>query len=244
VNAWIRVGRYHLLQRFDYLALPWLWLAFGFAVDLVIFALIPVSHHMVLTGHGLTEMPNISGRNAGALGGIVLVFFVLGLLSAARALPFALTLGLSRRTYYVGTGLLAAALAITYGLVLAGLQAVERITGGWGESAQIFQVPHILDGAWYVTWLTSSVVLVWLFVYGLWFGFVYRRWNLIGTLVLAAAQVTVLVVAAVVITWLRAWPATGRFLAALSAVGLTGLLAVLAAVSLAGGYAAIRRIAV
>jgi hypothetical protein len=32
-----------------------------------------------------------------------------------------------------------------------------------------------------------------MFVYGMWFGLVYRRWNLIGLLVFVAAQATVAV---------------------------------------------------
>ena len=46
---------------------------------------------------------------------------------------------------------------------------------------------------------------------------------------------------AALITWIHAWPGTGRFFTALSAAGLTGLLAALAVALLAGGYATIRR---
>lgn len=139
MNTGIKIARYHLLRRADYLLLPWAWLAFGFAVDLVIFALIPESHHMVRTVHGLVQVQNTSPRNAGGLAGIVAVFFALGVTSVARSLPFALTLGVSRRTYYAATGSLALALSAVYGLVLTGLQAIERATNGWGEHVHIFQ---------------------------------------------------------------------------------------------------------
>ncbi len=245
MNTWLKVARYHLLKKFDYLALPWAWTAFGFAVDLVIFAMIPVSHsyHQVLTAHGIVQVPNPpSSRDAGALGGIVAVYFALGVLSIARGLPFAFALGVSRRSYYAGTALLGAALAAGNGLAITGLQAIERATGGWGESVHIFRVPYVLDGPWYLTWLTSSVALALLFGWGMWYGIVYRRWSLPGTVTLTAAQVTVLVAAALTITWSHAWAGTGRFFTALSAAGLTGLLAVLAAALLAGGYATIRRV--
>ena len=80
-----------------------------------------------------------------------------------------------------------------------------------------------------------------MFVYGMWFGMVYRRWSLPGLLAFIAAQVTVLLAAALLITWSHAWAGTGHFFTALSAAGLTGLLAVLAAALLAGGYATMRR---
>jgi hypothetical protein len=242
MNTWINVARCHLLQRFNYLALPWAWLAFALAVDLVIFALIPIGHHGVLTAHGLVQVQNAgSGRDAGGLIAVVAVFFALGVQSVARSLPFALALGVSRRSYYTGTALLAVTLAAVYGLALTALQAIERATAGWGVAAHIFRVPYILDGPWYLTWLTTSVVLALLFAWGMWFGIVYRRWNLPGALAFTAAQVTVLLAAALLITLAHAWAGTGHFLTALSAAGLTGLLAALAAALLAGGYVTIHR---
>jgi hypothetical protein len=244
MSTWILVARYHLFRKYFYLVLPWAWTAFGFAVDLIIFALIPVSHghHWVITAHGLAQVRNApSPRDAGGLAGIVIVYLVLGAASIAQGLPFALALGVSRRSYYAGTALLAVALAAGNGLAITALQAIERATGGWGESAHVFRVPYLLDGPWYLTWLTSSVALALLFGYGMWCGVVYRRWNLPGMMAFAAVQVTVLLAAGLLITWSRAWAGTGHFFTALSAAGLTGLLAALTAVLLAGGYATIRR---
>lgn len=244
MNTWIKVARYHLVKKVTYLAVPWIWTAFGFAVDLVIFAMIPVSrsYHWALTASGLVRVQNpASPRDAGGLAGIVIVYFVLGVVSIAQELPFALALGVSRRSYYAGTALLGVALAVVNGLAISVLQAIERATGGWGESAHVFQVPYILDGPWYLTWLTSSVALALLFGWGMWSGIVYRRWNLPGALAFTAAQVTVLLAVALLITWTHAWAGAGHFFTALSAAGLTGLLAALAAALLAGGYATIRR---
>jgi hypothetical protein len=78
----------------------------------------------------------------------------------------------------------------------------------------------------------------------MWFSIVYRRWSLPGSVTFIAAQVTVLLAVALLITWAHAWPGTGHFFTSLSAAGLTGLLAVLAATLLAGGYATVRRITV
>lgn len=85
---------------------------------------------------------------------------------------------MSRRAYYAGTALPAVALAAVYGLALAVLQAIEQATGGWGANLYFFRVSYILTGPWYLTWLTSFVPLTLMFVYGMWFGLVYRRWNL------------------------------------------------------------------
>ena len=230
MTTWINVARYHLIQRGNYVALPWAILAFAFVVDVVILALIPI-------GHG-------SHRYVGGLATIFVFLFVLGLQSVARSLPFGLALGLSRRSYYFGTALLAVALAFVYGLAVALLQVVERATGGWGMNMGFFRVPYILDGPWYLTWLTSFVALALLFVYGMWFGLVYRRWNVTGLVAFIAVQITVALAGALVATWSHAWHDVGHFFSALSATGLTGVLAAIVAALLAGGLATIRRVTV
>jgi hypothetical protein len=244
MNTLINVVRYQLLKKYTYLVLPWAWAAFGFALDLVIFAAIPITHsyHQVMTATGLVKVPNPpSPRDAGGLVGIIVVYFILGVVCIAQELPFGLTLGLSRRTYYAGTVLLAAALAVVNGLAITVLQALERATGGWGESAHVFQIPYVLDGPWYVTWLTATAALALLSVWGMWFGIVYRRWNLAGVLVFSGVQISVLLLAGLVITWSHAWSGTGHFLTVLPGARLAGLLVALTAVLMGGGYATIRR---
>jgi hypothetical protein len=241
MSTLVKVARYHLVQPFQYLLLTWIVLAFTFVVNVVIFGVTPVRQHMVPTANGLVSAAGMDGRYTGALSSFFLIFLVLGVQSIGRSLPFGLALGVSRRSYYMGTALLAVVLACADGLALAALQAIERATGGWGVQMGFFRVPYLLNGPWYQTWLTSFVGLALLFVYGMWFGIVYRRWSLVGTLAFIAAQVTVLLGAALVITWAHGWTGVGHFFTGLTIAGLTGLLAVLAVALLAGGHATIRR---
>jgi hypothetical protein len=230
MTTYLNVTRYHLARRLNYVILPWAVLAFAFVVDLVILDLIPAGH----TAH----------RYVGGLASIFVLSFVLGVFSVARSLPFALALGISRRSYYLGTTLLAVAFGAVAGVVVAVGQAVERASGGWGIDMGFFRVPYILDGPWYLTWCTSFVTITLLFGYGIWYGLVYRRWSLVGLSAFVAGQVLVLLAGALAVTWTHAWHDVGRFFTTLSAAGLTGLLAVLAAVLLAGGFTTIRRLAV
>jgi hypothetical protein len=224
----VKVVRYQLIDRITYTALPWATLAFVFTVNLVIFAATPPGQP----------------RYTGAVSAIYIMFIVLGGRSIGRRLSFALTLGVSRRSYYTGTALLAGALAAVDGLVLAAAQPAERATGGWGLDLHFFRVPYLLDGPWYLGWLTSFVGLALMFAYGMWFGLIYQRWNLGGVLAYAAAQIIALTAALLIVFRDNAWPSVGHFFTALTIAGLTGLLAVLAAMLLAGGYATIRRLAV
>jgi hypothetical protein len=183
-------------------------------------------------------------RYTGAACITFIFFLIMGVYSLSRTLPFGMSLGFSRRAYYLGTALLAVALAAADGLALTVLQAIERGSGGWGIALHFFRVPYILDGPWYLTWLTSFTGLSLLFGYGMWLGLVQRRWGLTGSLSFFASQATVAVVAVLLITWAHAWTAAGHFFATLSAARLTCILAVLAAALLSGGYATIRRVVI
>jgi hypothetical protein len=237
----IKVARFHLLQPWPYLFVTWAVVVFSFAVSAVVFALTPIDHHTVLTANGPVSVVDADGRYTGALASFFIFFFVLGVQSIGRSLPFALTLGVSRRSYYAGTAVLAVALAFADGLAMTALQAIERATDGWGVQMSYFRVPYLLNGPWYLTWLTSFIGLALLFVYGMWFGIVYRRWNVIGIVAFVGAQVTILLAAALVVTWSDGWPGVGHFFTGLTAAGLTGLLAALAVALLVGGHATIRR---
>jgi hypothetical protein len=228
MNTWIKVARFHLVDRLSYTALPWAILAFDFAVTMVINAM-------------------LGPANRAQFGGVafIYVFFAaVGGLSISRSLPFALAIGVSRRSYYAGTALLAVAIGAVYGLALTVLQVIEQASGGWGVGLHFFRVAYILPGPWYLTWLTSFVLLSLMFVYGMWFGLVYRRWNLMGVYGFGAAQVAIGVAGTLAATQTHAWPAVGSFFVTLSAAGLTGLLAALAVALLAGGYATMRRVTV
>jgi hypothetical protein len=227
VNTWIKVARYNMMLPSYRLVLPWI-LPFCFAVGAVTAGRSP--------GHDA----------AGFLLSFFVYFGVQGGQSIGRSLPFGLALGASRRSFYAGTALFGMTLAVVSGLVLTALQAIERATGGWGMSMRFFRVPYLLSGPWYATWLTSAVVLFALFVYGMWFGIVHSRWGMLGMAAFIAAQALVVALSSVVVTfehW-HLWSAAGGSFAGLTALGLTGVIAAVAVLLVAGGQATIRRVTV
>ena len=226
----VNVARYHLVDRFTYIVLPWALLAFVFVVNLVIVASIPTK-------------PN-QNVPVGGLSSFYVMILVLGILSTTRSLPFGLSLGVSRRSYFFGTAGLAVSMAAVYGLALTILQVIERATGGWGLRLHFFRVTYLLPGPWYLTWLTSLVGLTLVFLYGSWYGLAYRRWNIPGLLGFIAAQITLLLAGGLIATWADAWTSIGHFFTTLSVTGLTGVLAALTGALFAGGLATMRRVAV
>ena len=218
MNTMIKVARYHLVRPVLFVAIPWAALALAFAVN------------VARGGETLSD----------GLVVLFILFFVTGVQRIGGWLPFSLALGATRRSFYAGTALLGVSMSRVSGLVIAGLQAIERATGGWGLSITFFRVPHLLNGPWYATWLTSFVALSALFVYGMWYGIVNRRWGMLGVLAFIAVQALV----ALAVTFAYSWTGAGGDLASMSALDLTGVIAALTAVFLAGGHATIRRVAV
>ena len=225
----INVARLQAIRPLMYLGFPWAITAFSLAANLVIFGAGPAGN---------------THRYTGAVCITFIFFLIMGVYSAGKTLPFGMALGVSRRSYYLGTALIAVTLAAVNGLALALLQAIERGSGGWGIALHFFRVPYILDGPLYLTWLTCFVGLALFFGYGMWLGLVNRRWGMSGSLMFLAAQVTVAVAAVLLVTWAHGWPETGHFFSTLRAGGLTGALAVLTAVLFAGGYATMRRVTI
>ncbi|MFI0721345.1 hypothetical protein [Streptomyces sp. NPDC021224] len=224
----LTVVRYLLLDRFTYLVLPWAWAAFAFVLDVVILRLTPAGH--------------ASHRWVGGLAAVFLVVFGIGIQTVAQSLPFGLALGVSRRTYFLGATLLAVALAVCFGAAVAIGQAAERATDGWGMNMAYFRVPGVLDGSWWQTWLGAAAAFVMLFAYGMWYGLVFRRAGLIGTVSFAGAQGVLLTLAAAVVTWVHGWTRVAHFFTVTAL--FPAVLAAVAVILLAGGLTTVRRLAV
>jgi len=85
-----------------------------------------------------------------------------------------------------------------------------------------------------------ALMLAW----GMWFGIVYRRWNMIGLLSFITVQVLALTAVLLIISGAHGWHSFGHFFTTLTIGGLTGLLAALTMALLAGGYTTVRRLTV
>jgi hypothetical protein len=226
----VKVARLHLVDRFSYTWLVWGVLAFTFVVNVAIFAVVPQTQP--------------DGNFTGALVTIYIFMAVIGVQAATKFLPFAFTLGMSRRTYYLGTVALVVGLCLVYAAILTMLWWLEGVTNGWGLQLHFFRVPWILGGPWYQVLVTNFVLMSFVFLFGLVAGLIYRRFALLGSVVFYASLTLLVVLGIMVITWRQAWPAVGSFVANLNILTASGLVAVIAAAFAVGGYLTIRRITV
>jgi hypothetical protein len=220
------VARLHLVDgRTSTVALPWAVLALSWAINLVIFS-------AIVTPAG--------GGRSGGLATIFVFSLVLGIIVAARFLPFGLTLGLSRRTYYLGLLVFIGAVGVIDAAALTVLNLVESQTHGWGLQLHFFRIPWLLAGPWYWTFLTSLVLLLASFLLGTLFAFIYRRVGLVGLVAFLATVAVLLTGVALLISWQGSWTGVGHFFKHLTALSLTGWLAAFAAALAVASYATIR----
>lgn len=228
MNTSVKVARY-LSASPMFVALPWMILALDFVINVLIVAGIPSS-------------PGTQSY-VGALAAIYIMMAVYGAITTYRNLPAGLALGVSRRSLYTGTTLFFVVQAAVNAAGLTVLQLIERATGGWGIAMHFFRVPYLFDGPWYLTWLTSFVGLTLMGAWGVWFG-LDHRWNLIGLLGFIAAQTLAIVLVIVIAARANAWSSIAHFFTTLTITGLTGVLAALTVVLVAGGYTTVRRVTV
>lgn len=229
MNTLVNVGRYHLVDRITWLALPWGIMAFSFLINIGVALAVPTVPQGIYTG-GLLSL--------------YIFMLICGSLSMTRSLPFGLMMGISRRTYYAGTALLVLTLGVVYGLGLTLLQLIEPATNGWGLNLHYFRIPWILNGPWYETWLTSFVLLVAFVLYGMWYGLVFRRWSVPGLVAFIAAQILVALLAVIAVSATGSWSGVGHFFTTVTALAVTGVLALVALAMGFGGLTTLRRVTI
>lgn len=230
MSTLVKITRLHLVDRMSMTWLPWAVLAFTFAVNVVIFSLIP---------------PPENGQHyTGAILSLYSFMTVMGAQAITKFLPFALELGVSRRTYYLGTILTVGMLAVVNSILLTVLWWIEGLTDGWGLQMNFFRVPGLLENNVAQVFLVGVVFLVLFFMAGMWAGLIFARWRTVGLVIFTATLVVIVLAAVWLITKQEWWPSVGHFFADTSVYGWIGIVAALSVVLSLGGYGTIRRVTV
>ncbi|MBM9468856.1 hypothetical protein [Nakamurella leprariae] len=224
------VVRMHLVDRYGYTFLPWGILALVFGLTYAIFAVV--------------HPPSYEDSATGGLSTMFIFLTVIGIQTATRTLPFAMSLGISRRSYFLGTWLLGVVLSAVFAVLVAVLAEIEMTTRGWGVNLRFFAIPWLLDGPWYQNLATSFILLMLFMAAGMWSGLIHQRWGVPGNVVFLAGWAVLAAAAILVITWRGWWGDIWRFLAEADMIGVIGVFALLALGALTGTYLTIRRIVV
>lgn len=224
------VLRMNLVDVRGRVGMPWLILAAIFAVNFAIWWAIRA---------------NVDDAGAGTTGALTAFFFITGstyLVAMTQVMPFALSLGLTRRHFYAGVSLLLAVETLLHAIVLTALLGLERFTGGWGIGMDFFSLTFMPEQNPLVQVLAYWVPLLAMGLVFLAIGAVFRRWGQFGVWTVMLGLIVVLGATVFTLTWQNAWPAFGRFFVETPVPMLmAGYPLILAAVAVAAGYLVVRR---
>jgi hypothetical protein len=231
MNRVLAAARLQLVHPLVILGVPWMVGAISFAINWAVWWIVDI--------RSLEGDDGFTG-GVSALYITVLVVFVQ---TVTQLMPFAMGISLSRRSFFLGTCLVAVGMTVGYGVALALLDVVESATGGWGVGLQ-FWTPSPLDVDGFLPQVAvSGGPLLALIAAGVGMGVVSKRWGPNGVWGLIIGTTVVLGAAAVLITWLRAWTDLGRWLANQSLMTLSvGLPLAVAVVLGVLAFAGIRRV--
>jgi hypothetical protein len=229
MNRVLQAARLHLIHPLVILGIPWLVVGISFGLNVAIWHLTP------------------AGEDDGGFTGGVLALYITVLVVYVQAvtqlLPFAMGLSLSRRTFYLGTALVAVVQSLFYGVALSVLVAIENATDGWGAGMQ-FWAPGIfeVENPVVQVFASGAPMLAFAFI-GVGVGIVQKRWGQAGTWGLIIASMLLAGGAAILVSWLDAWASVGNWFADQSVATLTiGLPAVVALVAALVSFPGIRRV--
>lgn len=225
MNRVAAVTRMHLTDRLTIFGLPPAVLAASFLVNMLIFAAEPAD-----------------SRHSGGVAAIFVVVLIAAVMSTARGMSFALSMGASRRSFALGTGLVGALLAVAFGLLVFVLNRIEDATGGWNMNAHFFHFAWLDAHNPATVWLLATLLLLAMFLLGAWMATIWLRWHQVGLLVGCVGAVLVLGGGAVLVTWLHGWDSVGNWFAALTPLTATGWIAVACVPLAAASYLTLRRV--
>jgi len=175
--------RLHLVNPLRSVLAPWVILGVALAANLLLFATITAGQHEVVATGGVFALHT--------------ALFAWGVSAAVRTLPYAVSLGVTRRGYLLGTGLLAVGQAVVGGAGLAVLRAVERGTGHWGIGLRLADLGFLASGGPVTAAVAYSGPLLLACAGGFAVGTAQRAWGTPGLLLLA----TLLPAAAAALAW-------------------------------------------
>jgi hypothetical protein len=163
-------------------------------------------------------------------------------MAVARALPFALGMGSSRRAFLLGTLLTGVVLSLGWSLALFVLQRTEKATGGWGKHGHFFWFGWFAGTSWPVVILFAITSLTASFVLGALIGACWVRWNRLFLLVAGPLLVLVSGGLAILVSAQHWWASVGHWFQDQTPLSTAGWCALLAVVLAAALHPVLRRV--
>ncbi|WP_353114911.1 hypothetical protein [Microbacterium sp.] len=216
------VVRLHLINRQTFIWMPLIILFGALALSILVFALIPYPG------------PKYGGAGQAPLW----YFFAIGIFSLNLTFPFSQAMSVTRREFFLGTMLTAAAGAVVLALLFLLGGWIEDLTHGWGLNGYFFRLAWVWEAGPLVAALTYFGLALLLFSLGFIGATIYRRWGPMAFTVVCSLLGFALVGLVFLLTRLDLWGAVGDFLAGAGVTSLAlmslGVIVVLSAISYLG----------
>ena len=126
---------------------------------------------------------NTDDAAPGVTGALAALYFAAAaahLQTMTQTFPFALSLGVTRRNFYLGAGLVLLAESIVHSIALTVLLAIENATDGWGLQLKFFGVGFLVQSNPVAQVLVYGAPLLALGLVGMMFGTLFKRWGQLG----------------------------------------------------------------
>ncbi|GIF77532.1 ABC transporter permease [Asanoa siamensis] len=222
------VARLHNVAWVAQLGWPWGIMATSLVINILLFASIDEA------APGKTS--------TGGLSSLYITTAIVAAISISQVFPFALGMGVTRRTFYLATVLVNVVQAVVYGVLLYLLNLIEGGTGGFGIGLHFFRVPYVDVSNGLLQVAVYAVPFLFLNFLAIFAAVWYVRYGTNGFFALATATILVLGLLAVLVTWQGWWGDVWHWLSTQHQISLlVGWPALVAAVAALGGMAAIRR---
>ena len=229
-NRVLTAARLNTVGAGQRLAIPWLVVGAAFLINLLVFGLIRA---------------NTDAGDPGTTGALAALYFtaaIAHLQTMTQTFPFALSLGVTRRNFYLGAGLVVLVETILHSILLTVLLAIEQATGGWGINLRFFGVVFLVQSGPVAQVTAYGVPLLALGFLGMMIGTLFKRWGQFGVYALGIGTTLVLGGLVALVTWQQWWGSVGTFFTTTPTLQLTALYPLLIAVLAAfGGYLLVRR---
>jgi hypothetical protein len=219
----VTAARLHLVTWRSAVIWPWAVLASSLVINWVIQALL-----------------DPASRQESGTGGVASLYFVAAWLAyqaVSQVFPFALGMGVTRKSFAAGTGALLAIQALAFAAGLTALRYLESATGGFGVELYFFRVPGLRQDEPVLQFLVYAAPFLLLGTLLMAVAVVQHRWRQGGMFWLSLGAVVVVGALVALVTWLNAWHALWDWYQDTSALVTLVLLPVALAVAIAAaGY--------
>lgn len=222
------VVRMHLVNRWTYVAMPWIIVGATFAMTLAIW--------MLVRSAGATAI----GDASGALWSLYIYLMIVAVLAVTYAFPFALGFSVTRRDFYLGTALLFVLIAAANSVALTTLTVIEKVSGGWWLDGTFFRFLPEGDDSLITYWLVFFSLQAFCCFAGAASATVFMRWRVNGMVVFWLLLGVLLVGGFAIVAYTDSWAAINSWMQASGALGLAAQSLVLTTLAGLVGFAILR----